>query len=115
MKTLLNKWFIAFSLTWLVIFICTKVGYYFYWPIQYYLIDLLAVPIIAQLCLWWMRLIVHKPNYLLSKWNILMLIISLTMVFEIYLPTKNARYTGDYFDVLMYSIGGLFFLKYMNR
>ena len=115
MNTLLNKWFITFSLIWFIIFICTKLGYYFYWPIQYYLIDLLAVPIIAQLCLWWMRLILQKPNYSLSKWNILILIIALSLVFEIYLPTKNARYTGDYFDVMMYFLGGLFFLGRMNN
>ncbi|MBC7653304.1 MAG: hypothetical protein H7098_02385 [Oligoflexus sp.] len=61
-----------------------------------------------------MRLILQKPDYKLSKWNILILIVGLTLVFEIYLPTKNARYTGDYFDVLMYVFGGLFFLRIMN-
>ncbi|OAQ42284.1 hypothetical protein A5893_04005 [Pedobacter psychrophilus] len=115
MKTLLNRYFVAFSFVWLIIFICTKLGFYFYWPIQYYLIDLLAVPILGQLCLWWMRLILQKSTYTLSKWNIILLIVGLTLIFEIYLPTKNARYTGDYFDVFMYILGGLFFLKYMNR
>ena len=115
MKTLLNKWFLSFSLVWFIIFVCTKIGYYFYWPIQYYLIDLLAVPIIAQLCLWWMRLILQNAKYQLPKWNILLLIIALSLVFEVYLPTKNARYTGDCFDVIMYCFGGLFFVKIMNN
>ncbi len=115
MKTLLNRWFLSFSLIWLIVFTCTKLGYYFYWPIQFYLIDLLAVPIIGQLCLWWMRFILQNPHYKISKWNVVLIIIALSIVFEIYLPTKNARYTGDYFDAMMYCLGGIFFLKWMNR
>ncbi|MBK0382516.1 hypothetical protein I5M32_06030 [Pedobacter sp. SD-b] len=115
MKTLLNRWLMIFSLIWLIVFICTKQGLYFYWPIQFYLIDLLAVPIIAQLCLWWMRFILQKPDHQLSKWNILIIIIALIIVFEIYLPMKNPRYVGDFYDGVMYVLGGFFFLSMMNE
>ena len=114
MKTLINKWFIALSIIWLIIFIATKNQIYFFWPIQFYLIDLIAVPIIARLCLWWMRLM-HSPNYKLNIWQIILIIISLSIIFEGILPHYNPRYSADLLDILAYSIGGVFYYQKMNK
>ena len=115
MKTFTNFYFIGFSLIWLIIYTSNLFGYQFYWPIQFYLLDLIAVPILAQIGLWWMRLIKGKRNELLSIWHIAFIVLSLSFVFEIYMPKHQTRYTADVWDILMYFLGGLFFYFVMNK
>jgi len=115
MKTLTNFYFIGFSLIWLTIYTSNLLGYQFYWLIQFYLLDLIAVPILAQIGLCWMRFIKGKRNELLSIWHIAFIILSLSFVFEIYMPKHQTRYTADVWDILMYVLGGLFFYFVMNR
>ncbi|TKB96043.1 hypothetical protein [Pedobacter cryophilus] len=114
MATLTNKWFLVFSLIWLIIFTCTKFGIYFYWPIQFYLIDLIAVPIIGNLSLAFYRFILKNQLARLSFWHIAFIVLSLIVVFEWYMPKSNSRYSADIFDVVMYILGGLFFGLVMN-
>ena len=104
-----------FSLIWLLIFTANKLGYVFYRPVQFFLLDLLAAPILANLGLWLMRLIHQNNKYKLSGWNILFIIISLSLVFEWWMPKHHHRYTADIWDVLMYGFGGLFFWWRMNK
>jgi hypothetical protein len=113
-KTLINKWFILFVITWFILFIATKNHIYFWWPIQYYWIDLIAVPIIGQLCLWWMRLF-NSQTYTLNKWQIILIVFSLSILFEGILPFYNSRYSADILDMMMYAFGALFFYKIMNQ
>lgn len=115
MKTLLNFWFIGFSLIWFTIYSSNLLGHQFYWLIQFYLLDLIAVPILSQLGLWWMRLIKGKANELLSIWHIAFIVLSLSLVFELYMPKHQNRYTADVWDILMYFLGGLFFYFIMNK
>jgi hypothetical protein len=115
MSTLSNKYFIAFSLIWLLIFTCTKLEIYFYWPIQFYFIDIIAVPIIGNLSLAFYRFILKNESAKLSNWHIALIVLSLSLVFEWYLPKHNLRYTADIWDVLMYVFGGLFFSLVMNK
>ena len=115
MKTLLNFYFIGFSLIWLTIYSSNLLSYQFYWLIQFYLLDLIAVPILAQIGLWWMRLIKGKCNELLSVWHIAFIVLSLSFVFEIYMPKHQTRYTADVWDIMMYFLGGLFFYFVMNK
>lgn len=115
MKTLNNFYFIGFSLIWLTIYSSNFLGHQFYWPIQFYLLDLIAVPILAQLGLWWMRLIKGNPNELLSIWHVIFIVASLSLVFEIYMPKHQTRYIADVWDILMYFLGGLFFYFVMNK
>jgi uncharacterized membrane protein YjjB (DUF3815 family) len=115
MKTLTNFYFIGFSLIWLTIYTSNLFDYQFYWIIQFYLLDLIAVPILAQLGLWWMRIIKGKRDDLLSIWHIAFIVLSLSFVFEIYMPKHQTRYTADVWDILMYFLGGLFFYFVMNK
>ena len=114
MATLTNKWFLVFSLIWLIIFTCTKFEIYFYWPVQFYLIDLIAVPIIGNLSLAFYRFILKNQNAKLSFWHITFIVIGLIIVFEWYLPQFNSRYSADSFDAMMYILGGIFFGLIMN-
>ncbi len=115
MITLVNKYFIAFSLIWLLIFACTKLEIYLYWPIQFYFIDLIAVPIIGNLSLAFYRFILKKEDERLSYWHIVFIVLSLSLVFEWFMPKHNLRYTADVWDVVMYFLGGLFFGLVMNK
>lgn len=115
MKTLTNFYFIGFSLIWFTIYSSNFFGYQFYWLIQFYLLDLIAVPILAQLGLWWMRLIKGNPNELLSIWHIAFIVLSLSLVFEVYMPKHQTRYSADVWDIVMYLLGGIFFYFMMNK
>jgi hypothetical protein len=114
MSTLFNKWFILFALIWIIIYSSNQLGFYFYWPIQSFALDLIVVPILANLGLWLLRIIYKNNNTKLSYWHLLYLIVSLSLVFEYYLPQQKKRYTQDYWDILMYVVGALFFLLKMN-
>ena len=115
MRTLKNKWFICFILIWIIIYSANQFGFYFYWPIQSFALDLIVVPILANLGLCLLRIIYKNDRTKLSYWHLLYLIISLSLVFEYYLPQNNQRYTRDYWDILMYTTGALFFYLKMNN
>ena len=114
MATLTNKWFLRFTLIWLLIFTCTKFEIYFYWPIQFYLIDFIAVPIIGNLSLAFYRIILNNKLAKLSFWHIGFIVVGLSFVFEWYMPQHYIRYSADVWDVAMYILGGLFFGLMMN-
>src|ERR1700753_826121 len=62
MKTLLNRWFIAGCLTWLIVISMRKLGHSI--PIiNGYINDAVAIPVIANLGLWFQRVFMIKNNY----------------------------------------------------
>ncbi len=115
MKTLFNRWFIAFILIWLCLFICRKSHY----PVPYlndYLGDALAIPVIANLGLWFKRILIIKNDYyVLSAKQVAFIVIYVSLVFEGLLPLTSKIYTADYKDLLLYVLGGIFFYKIMNK
>lgn len=115
MKTLLNKWFIAGCLVWVIVFTTRKL----HQPIPYlngYLTDIFAIPIIATLALCFQRVIVFKNNfYTLSKWHVVFITVYVSLVFELLLPRLSKTYTGDWVDVGLYIVGGIFFYRQMNK
>ncbi|MDB4920424.1 hypothetical protein [Mucilaginibacter sp.] len=115
MKTLLNKWFIAGCLIWLVVFIMRKLNH----PLPFingYVDDAIAIPIIANLGLWFQRVVIIKSNYyVLSIWHVVFITVYVALVFEGLLPMLSKTYTADWVDVLLYIIGGVFFYKVMNE
>jgi hypothetical protein len=115
MKTLLNKWFIAGCLTWLVVFIMRKLHH----PLPYlngYITDAAALPVIANLGLWFQRVIIIKNNYyVLSVWHVVFITAYVSVLFEGLLPLISKNYTADWIDVILYIIGGIFFNKVMNK
>jgi hypothetical protein len=115
MKTLYNGWFIAGCLIWLIVQTARKMGY----PlplINGYIDDAIAIPIIANLGLWFQRVFIFKTNYyVLSPWHIIFIVAYVTLIFEILLPLYSKTYTADWIDVLLYMISGLFFFKVLNK
>jgi hypothetical protein len=116
MKTLLNKWFLAGCLVWLVVFITRKLGHPLPLYINGYITDLFAIPVIASLALCVQRVVVIKSNYYsLSVWHVAFITAYVALVFEVLLPAYSKTYTGDWIDVVLYIIGGIFFYKVMNK
>jgi hypothetical protein len=115
MKTLLNKWFIASCLIWLIVITSRKMGH----PlpiINGYIDDAIAIPVIANLGLWFQRVVIIKNNYyVLSKWHVVFIVAYVSLIFEGLLPLFSKTYTADWIDVLLYIIGGVFFDRVMNK
>jgi hypothetical protein len=116
MKTLLNPWFIAGCVIWAIVITTRKLGHPMPPLINGYVDDLFAVPVIANLSLWYMRkLVIRSDYYVLSAWKVVFIVIYLTLVFEIFLPFISKKYTGDWIDAGSYVVGGFFFYFVMNR
>lgn len=78
-----------------------------------YFTDLLFVPLLGLSGLLVVQLIKQDTSLRISAWQIVVLVISVSLYFEWYLPnySKNKLwYTMDVFDCLMYLIGGGIFL-----
>jgi hypothetical protein len=116
MKTLLNPWFIAGCLTWAIVLTARKLGHPLPPYINGYINDAFAVPVIANLGLWFQRVIIIKSNYYgLAPCHVIFIVVYLILVFEIVLPYLSKTYTADWIDALLYIIGGIFFYKVMNK
>ena len=115
MKTLLNPWFVVGCAGWLIVFTLRRSGH----PLPVvngYIDDLFAIPVIANLGLWFQRILIIKNNYyVLSPWHIVFIVAYVAVVFEWLLPHFSKAYTGDWTDVLLYALGGLFFYWVMNK
>ena len=116
MKTLLNRWFIAGCLIWLIVFTSRKLHHPLPSFINGYIDDAFAIPVIANLMLCFQRVLIIKSNfYTLSAWHVVFITAYVTLVFEVMLPIFSKTYTGDWIDTLLYVIGGIFFYKVMNK
>ncbi|WP_152969681.1 hypothetical protein [Pedobacter sp. Hv1] len=96
-------------------YVANRLGYIFPNLIQFYLSDLLAVPVIATLSLWLMRWLLSQQNFVLVYWQLIFIIMMCSIIFEVLLPYFMERYVSDSVDVLMYLLGGGFFWKVMNK
>jgi hypothetical protein len=115
MKTLLNPWFITGCITWAIVIAFRKLGH----PIPYingHLTDAFAIPVIANLGLWFKRVVIIKNDYyILSKKQVAFVVIYVSVFFELLLPYLSNTYTADWIDVLLYIAGGVFFYQVMNK
>lgn len=69
------------------------------------------MPVLANLGLYFLQFITQNNSLLLKPWQLIFVIISVSIYFEIVLPLcKPSRYTADIYDVLCYVLGGIFFL-----
>ena len=115
MKTLLNPWFITGCLVWVIVLTARKSGH----PLPFVngnINDAFAIPVIANLALWYQRVFIIKNNYyVLSPLQVTFIVVYVSVIFELLLPTISRSYTADWIDVMLYGIGGLFFYLVMNR
>lgn len=116
MKTLLNPWFIIFCVAWAILYVARITHH----PVLYlngHLADFLAVPVIANLGLWFQRIFIYKRSmYVLKRGHLVFIVLYLSVVFEWLLPKYHPEiFTGDWTDVLLYITGGFFFFWQMNK
>ena len=100
---------------WLVVTVMRRSGH----PLPVlngYIDDLLAIPVIANLGLWFQRVFAIRNNYyVLSPWHVAFIVVYVSVLFELVLPYYSKIYTGDWIDVVLYLTGGIFFYKIINR
>ncbi len=112
MKTLLNPLFIIAVVLAGANQLAERLGIHI--PVIHsYLDDILCLPIVLTVGLAAYRIII--PNYTLSRWHIWSLVVMLTVIFEVYLPTTSNLYTADFLDPVAYSIGALLFSRFINK
>lgn len=80
--------------------------------IHSYLDDLLCLPIVLTLGLAAYRF--FWPNYRLTPWHMLPVLLVYSVYFEVYLPSVSANATADIVDVVMYTIGLTVFGYFIN-
>jgi hypothetical protein len=115
MKTLRNPWFIVGCLVWLIVQIARMLRHPVPW-LNGYITDLFAVPVIANLGLWMQRVFIIKSDYyVLSRAQVIFIVVYMSLLFEWLLPMISKIYTADWKDVLLYCAGGLFFYFVMNK
>ncbi|WP_295772262.1 hypothetical protein [uncultured Mucilaginibacter sp.] len=83
--------------------------------VRYYLNDLLIVPLTALITRSVMRLIFGAKTLILTIGQVLYIVVFYSVIFELVLPFYIQRYTADYADVMMYALGGIFYLLFINR
>lgn len=100
---------------WLIALIARKSGH----PLPYingYIGDFFAVPVVANLGLWFQRVFIIKNNYyVLAKWQVFFIFAYISILFEGLLPHLSKIYTADLYDVALYLVGSLFFYLSMNK
>ena len=77
-----------------------------------YLDDLLCFPIVLTLGLAAYRAVI--PEYRLTGWHIWPLVLTYSVYFEWYLPSRSGIYTSDILDVVMYACGAVLFQLFIN-
>ncbi|MFN3951373.1 MAG: hypothetical protein ACK4KT_03105 [Thermaurantimonas sp.] len=75
-----------------------------------YLDDLIAVPITLAITRFIMYYL-HRPTYetLFTPFHLVSVVFMFSIYFEWYLPSRYAFHHRDYFDVVCYAFGGLFY------
>jgi hypothetical protein len=85
------------------------------WFLQFYLNDLLCMPIVLGAAIFLQRnLVLRQPAYALTGYQIAIVVIYWSVMFEGVIPKFVERYTADIFDVIAYSLGGLLFYLFGN-
>lgn len=107
-------------------FICCTLLYFFALTLKFstiqihtwfhsYLADLLAMPIISCIALLLLRLLKKNKTLVLSKTQIVLTFLYLSVFFEFLLPKTSTRYTQDYWDVFYYALGAIAFYVYQEK
>lgn len=71
--------------------------------------DLLCMPIVFYIASNLISLIKKDSFFRLSKLQVFVGFLYFSVLFEVILPNYNSKYTGDWFDVLMYGLGSLIY------
>lgn len=85
------------------------------WFLQYYLNDLLCMPIVLGAAVFLQRnVVLRQPAYALTAYQIGMIVAYWSVMFEGVIPNFVPRYTADLLDVLTYIAGAALFYFFGN-
>lgn len=77
---------------------------------------LIFMPIFLHFILWEDRFVRKKGSeYILSWKKCLLWWVIISILVEYFFPKWNEGFTADYFDVLAYGVGTIFYMLFMNR
>lgn len=80
-----------------------------------YLNDILCLPVVLTLALWLQqKLFPGSCRHRLLAGQVIFTVLYIVVFFEGILPTLSSRYTRDYWDILAYTVGGLFYYFFLN-
>ena len=82
--------------------------------LSFYLTDLCAMPLVFGVLLLVMSLVKKNKRYL-PIWFVVGMTAYWCIYFEYYLPSTNSKFTGDWLDVLMYSLGSISFILWQIK
>ena len=80
-----------------------------------YLNDILCLPVVLTLALWLQQKLFpgsYRQRFLAAQ--VLFTVFYIAVFFEGILPTFSSRYTRDYWDILAYAAGGLYYYFLVN-
>ena len=77
--------------------------------IDYYINDLLSVPVTLYLTSLLLGFIYGKVPYPLNALKIGLAIVLFSITFEFIMPEYNSAYTFDFFDIMAYLAGGIIY------
>jgi hypothetical protein len=83
--------------------------------IHAYMDDLICLPVILNITLFLFRKFIYRDDqYCFPLFFILSALLMFSLAFEALLPLSSAAYTADPWDILAYSLGGIFFHFWFN-
>lgn len=117
MKVIKNPFFfIPVILFWTNQFFERVMGWHSSGFLSSYADDLLAMPVILGITLQIYQWIHPKKElFTFSKAQVLVAFVYVSIVFEFLLPKYSSTYTSDYWDILCYGLGSIYFYKFINH
>ncbi len=83
--------------------------------ISNYFADVLCLPILLSYILLLMRYFKKEPLLWLNIHQIIFLFVYVSLLFEFILPKYSKRYTSDFYDVMAYAVGAIFFCFFQKK
>lgn len=81
-----------------------------------YLDDVLLIPIILGFALIIQRKVILKnENFEFNKSTIFICWLYFSIAFELIIPKFTSNFTSDWYDLLAYAVGALYFQKLINK
>lgn len=115
LKMLLRPWFIGFLIVALGHQIAQKLLHVNFPFADSYLDPILFLPILLHLLLWERRYIWKKGLSYKFTWREIFSVFLIVSIFaEYFFPIWSSSFTRDYWDVLCYAAGAVFFGLFLN-
>ena len=103
-----GKVFLFLVLVYVVLFLLKKTEFHFYF-ISSYVADAIALPIVLTGMEYLIRRTIRSDFE--TRWlHLLVVGLVFSVWFEVLRPRWDQRFTGDYWDVLMYFFGGIIWM-----